>query len=195
MPKKAKKREIERPSYKAIAEGLTADTARQQADITRLEEELSAEMTRSAELESRVSELGASNQDLSSKNLVLERSLSDSRRKSRRLEDANLLLRSEVDSRRRLAGVLAIFHHAGTAVEDCYDEFRKTCEVVGVDIARIDRRHTAEAYKAAGRRLHKLTWEMALRMAPSRVGRAEPKDPVDETIRSLEHLLGLRDRG
>ncbi len=174
--------------------GVKAELESAKAELDKAKEELGAVKAKLAEVEAGLSALETTNKDLVNRNFALESGFYGSRSKSRRLESRNRELRLEIDSRRRLAGVLAVFHHASTCTEDCLEEFAAAGRAVGVDIDKIDKAHVSEAYKAAGRRLHKLTWEKGIRMTKSHMSPQSATDSLEATINAVEQMLGMRDR-
>jgi chromosome segregation ATPase len=163
-------------------------------EIVNLKKQLEQERATNAMLQT-------ANLDLNTNNGALRVDLSKSRDKFRMLETRKKQLQREVDSRRRLAGLLAAFHYAGTSLEDCHEELPNAARTLGVDFGKIDKNHVAEAYKAAGRRIHKLLFEGGLRMTPFGMARAgmrsslssggigTPASPYDSLLATLQSII------
>lgn len=152
-------------------------------------EELRQEKVKVAELEANVTGLETEKAELLNDWRGAVKDRNRFRQKTIKAEIECDVLKLEIAERRRLAGILAIFHHAGKSVEDCFDEFQSIADLVGVKPGEFSRSHMGEAYKAAGRRIHRLVYEHGVRLTPSEVTLEMPKDPIERVTADLERAI------
>lgn len=192
---------VRRKSWKRECEILDAHIARLEKQIADLKDSLlSAQADKDtaekkvSELETRVIAQDLRNSELESENDRLSTDFNSLSREALSLETDKYLLEEEIRARRRFAGVLAIFHLNHNSVEDCYEEYCTAFALVYGSSKPIPVEFMSQAYKAAGRRIHKLLYTDGLalrRPSDNSTENREPKEIIvtEEVLEKLAEKI------